>query len=114
MHAYARARGANYSRSDNWFYILGRRPLARAAGSRRVVAVAVAVAVVPCRSRSQPGLLVGAAAAAPLLNLVNLSLPEINRSQESLCELPRSHSIAYHVHRLPDRPKDVAAAAAAC
>jgi hypothetical protein len=45
------------------------------------------------------------AAAAPLLNLVNLSLPEINRSQESLCELPRSHSMAYHIHRhLPGRP----------
>lgn len=43
-------------------------------------------------------------AAAPLLNLVNLFLPQMIRSQdwqESLRELPRSHSIVYRVTAQP-------------
>lgn len=107
MHAYARA--ANYSTPDN-LVLLG-RPLVLGRPRRLVV---VPAAPPPAGSCS---LDFGLGAAAPLLDLVNLYFPEINRSQKSLCEIPRSAlshlitmSITLPAGRPAGRPRDVAAA----
>ena len=63
------------------------------------------LALAPPRSAPSVWTSSGLAADAPLLNLVNLSLPEINRSQKSLCVLS-SLTFNYHVTitESPSRP----------